>query len=397
MRIVFVGRIPPSKCGISEYTSMLIENLMKLNKNLDIKVIGNKEEKENLPNPYLEPYSKVQVSKCFISEKEGYSKPILEQISYYKPEIVHIQHEYAIFPGYDEFIWMLKEIKKYSKKIFITFHTVYHSLSMKEIVEFQRKACEIVDKIIVHNSLQEFELLNQKVDENKVFKIPHGTLINPYLNLKKEKILEELNLELKKEKIVLFPGFLRKNKGTDIAINTARILSFKDKNLKSIIWGEFQRNENLEFIKEIIENRLIHNKNLIFIKEFLKREKLLKLLSISDIIVLPYKEKIYRFSSSGIFHLIIGTFKPIVCTKVTKLLECYEIAPNFVVNSKNPKEIANKIIDLINNVDKYEEDLISLKNYAFKTSWESVSKLHLKIYEENIEKFIEVSSISKIV
>jgi glycosyltransferase involved in cell wall biosynthesis len=256
----------------------------------------------------------------------------------------------------------------------------------KEAQGVQKSLGELVDAIIVHSSLQEFELLNQGVSYNKLFRIPHGTFINPYVSSDRYHLLDELGLRADNRKLLIVPGFLRRNKGPDLILEAFRVLERKCNNgMKLVVWGEAQGSDNLRFVTQLFGKHRFREDNVIFARGFLEREAMLKLLASMDLVVLPYVEPPHCYSVSGAFHMTIGSFKPVVCTRVPKLIECYEIAPSLVVTPNNPDLLAAKIHDVLTRIEVYQEDLRALNEYARKTSWQNVARMHVRLYRSLIE------------
>ena len=385
MKIAYVSTYPPAKCGIAEYTYYLSTSIANVCKHsISITVFSGS-------GGYTDQVNKLTIEKAdniqiFYSTFEVGGKNYDSLIEIFKDDIkfdvIHVQHEYSIFPSCSEFLRLIQYLKENSLNVIVTLHCVRHYSTGNEYVKFQKKLSDLCDLVIVHSILQEFELKIQGVNPEKIRLIPHGTLINPYLNHSKSKLIQEFRLDVDENSyIILYTGFLRRDKGLEVLLNTFKIVKTKIDNVVLIIAGDLQGNLN----PVNLTNLDLINKDVIFIKKFLTRDEQLKLLALADVVVLPYTGDLPLIGVSGILHLALGSFKPIVCTRDPRLIEWYTYFPELSVESNDPKLLANKVIYVIKNYDQVIHELDRIKPYVFQTSWPNVAKIHINIYRELIE------------
>ncbi|RLE90400.1 MAG: group 1 glycosyl transferase, partial [Thermoprotei archaeon] len=226
-----------------------------------------------------------------------------------------------------------------------------------------------------HSFLKEFELQHQGVNPRIVYRIPHGTHLNPYLGISRENLLAELSLSKERIKgyIMTMPGFLRKDKGLDVLIDSLEHVDREKFTL--IIAGELRDRKLLDII-EYASSKM----NIIYLARYLTSEEMLKLIALSDIIVLPYKDKRGSYSISGILHLSMGSFRPIIGTKVPRLIELYQYAPRLTIPPKAPKELSRKILWLIENYDFGVAYMAYLYGYSARTQWLRMARRHVSLY-----------------
>ncbi|UCE06447.1 MAG: hypothetical protein JSW07_23275 [bacterium] len=129
MKVTFVTpyNIP---CGIATYSEKLIKALMK--SGLDMEVISNIENHDHIKNVITKVDSK----------------------------IIHVQHEFGLFPNTCKFVKLLKFIQNKNKKVVVTLHTTKKS-EINLIKKFS-------DLIIVHNDSLEYPC-----SDKKILTIPH--------------------------------------------------------------------------------------------------------------------------------------------------------------------------------------------------------------------------------
>jgi len=257
-------------------------------------------------------------------------------------------------------------------------HTVKHPLSGEEkALEFQRNL-NVFDKIVVHSVLQEFELIYQGIDPNKVVRIPHGTFLNPYLWKPRYMLAEELGLKPSDLQgfVITVPGFLRRDKGLDILVKAVKPLLNSMRDYTVVVAGEIRDPE----LKDEIEEMVMNGPNLVFIERFLTHDEVLKIVALADAVILPYRDRIGTYSVSGILHLSMGGLKPIIGSRVPRLIELYTRAPRLTIPPRNPFELTRKIKWLRENYDVVIPYMSTLYSYAIRTEWHRMARRHLALY-----------------
>ncbi len=384
-KIAFISTYPPEECGVGEYTFFLINSISTIFPG-QITVFSN-----IIPGLNIREYPKgVKVIPSFWRGKPAYDI-ILENIRKEGNfDVIHIQHEWGLFPNPHRFLEFLSELKTYTKKVVITLHKVLHVLNSKvrNVRKYHRELSEIVDGIIVHSVLQEFELWTQGLELENIFRVPHGTLVNPYMGESKDRLLKSLGLssKLSEHFILTTPGFLRVDKGLDVLFRAyERIRNIKD-NVVLVISGNYQGEPRvLEKLKRIVELYGIEIPSVIFVRKYLSTEEMLKLIAASDIVVLPYRRARGEYSVSGILHLALGSFRLIVGTRVPRLIEYYQLMPSLFSPPERDDILAKIILNVMENYDRvYREFKSIVTPFVERTSWTKIAKKHLEIYFQEI-------------
>jgi len=172
-------------------------------------------------------------------------------------------------------------------------------------------------------------------------------------------------------------GFLRRDKGLDMLLEALRETNYGKDSMNVIIGGELKDRELLEQIED-----LSRRVKLTFIERYLMSDEILKIASIADIILLPYRDKYGVYSVSGILHLSMGSFKPLIGSRVPRLIELYQFAPRATVPPKKPAELARKLKWMIENYDYAVAYMAHLYSYAVRTQWLRMARRHLNLYHE---------------
>ena len=382
VKVAYLSTYPPTHCGVAEYTRFLTSALKSIYPKLDLRVFSDISEN----GAEIRTDGRVKVHPAFSRKSERYNRLLDELAAIGGVDLLHVQHEFGIFGHHDAILRACLEAKreKLVKKIVFTMHSVYHPLSGDVgALEFQRKL-NSVDAVIVHSYLMEFELQNQGLDPLLIRRIPHGTLLNPYLDDPRHKLLKALNL--KEEDftgiILATPGFLRRDKGLDLLVQALAALEYKRERITLLIAGEKRANnpsdqEMLDLIEDASKKMKI-----ILIEKYLSNEEILKIAALADILILPYRDKPALYSVSGILHLSMGSFKPLLGTRVPRLIELYQSAPRATVPPKKPKELSKSLEWFIRNYDHIVAYMASLYSYAVRTQWIRMARRHLRLYRE---------------
>ena len=372
--ILFVSRYPPVHCGIAEYTRMLAAALLRVKPRLEIHVAATREA---LTSDYLDRELGVHVhpvlDRCIGS---GVCKKrlidLLEALD--GVNIVHLEHEYGIFGCNPEIFEAVAEAKALglAERIVATLHTVYHHAHRECAVKTQERLAKLsFDAVIVHNVLQEFELINQGVDPQLIHLVPHGTELNPYSSTpRRETLYEAVGLEPPRVEgvTVLLPGFIRRDKGVDVLVEALRHAD----GVHAIVAGE-PRDEELV-------NRLKSCRRVTILPRYLPSRSLQMLMAAVDAVVLPYRDVPGSYSTSGVLHLAMGSFRPVIGSRTPRLLELYTHAPRATFHQGDAAGLAALLSTLARNPDALEDAMSPLYSYAARTRWDSVARLHLRVY-----------------
>lgn len=378
MNISYISSYPPTRCGIGTYTNYLSRALSRINKEVRISIIaekGAKEIKENL----------FETAPCF-DRKEDYVQKINEAVTRFSSDVVHIQHEFAIFNPDKQFLNLLEELKK-KTKIVLTLHTVHTNKTNDwdiediSIEEYNLRISQLVDAIIVHQVSMKEELARQNVNEKLIHVIPHGTEILKQVN--KTEAMKKLGLP-ENGRIILSFGFFGKYKNKEVIVKALPEVLEKVPNAFVFFSGYIR-----EWVQEDFETRKLYEEkakelgvrdHVIFAKRYIPDGELYLVFNSSDAVVFSYLQKWY--SGSGSLHLAMGSFKPIVVSKIPKFDEVpKEISKRLVFNPNDSSKLAKILVRLIVDNNFRESIIKRVKSYALNTSWDIVATTHMQVYE----------------
>ena len=378
MNIGYISTYPPTRCGIGTYTSYLSLALSRIDKEVKISIItenGAKEIKEKL----------FETAPCF-DRKEDYVQRINASVARFSSDIVHIQHEFAIFNPDERFLNLLEEQKK-KTKIVLTLHTVHTNetndweMGAMSMEEYNFRMSQLVDAIIVHQVSMKEELVRQSVNEKLIHVIPHGTEILKHIN--KTEAMRKLDLP-ENGKIILSFGFFGKQKSKELIVEALPDV-LKEVPNAYVFFSGYVR----DWVQEDFETRKLYEEkakelgvidHVIFAKRYIPDEEIYLVFSSSDVVVFPYFQK--YFSASGVLHLAMGSFKPTVVSRTIKFEEVpREISDGLVFNPNDSTGLAKILIKLIVDNNFRESIIKKVKSYALKTSWDMVATNHMQVYK----------------
>jgi N-acetyl-alpha-D-glucosaminyl L-malate synthase BshA len=242
---------------------------------------------------------------------------------------------------------------------------------------------KIISKLVIKNAAAVVVLTNNMKDEIKknydrnVLVIPNGIDSEKFKNLSQEKIRDELNIK-QNETIIIFIGTLKPVKGVQYLIEAMEILRQKNLDVKLLLIGDGKEKQNLEKLVK----KLKLEKHVKFIGK-IQNEEIPKYMALSNIFVLPSLSE--GFPLTILEAMACGL--PIVTTMVRGIPEVVEDGENgFLVEPKNPKEIAEKVLLLLKD-DKLREKISNNnKEKAKKYSWENVVEKLEKVYLKVLNK-----------
>lgn len=170
-------------------------------------------------------------------------------------------------------------------------------------------------------------------------------LLLPHINYSIELDYKEKNLGVdlrdltsKKKKYFLFFGNLLASKGVEDLFDAMAECEGRTERFKLIVAGRDS--------EHCVENylKLAPGQNINFLLRYFNDDEMKFLFDMSDVIIMPYRN-IYQ---SGVLEMAITYRKPILASQIPYFASLISKYPSFgdVVDSKNPKVFAQKLVDL---------------------------------------------------
>ncbi len=378
MNISYISTYPPTRCGIGTYTNYLSQALSRINNTIRISIIA--ENGARIINEKL-----FETSPCF-DRKEDYTQKINQAVTRFGSAIVHIQHEFAIFNPDRRFLNLLQELKKMTK-IVLTLHTVHTNetndwnIKGMSITEYNLRMSQLVDAIIVHQEPMKAELVRQGVNGKLIYVIPHGTEFLKQTN----KIAAMRRLELpENSKIILSFGFFGHLKRKELIVDALPEVLKKVPDAYVFFSGYVR-----DWVQEDFETRKLYEEkakelgvrdHVIFAKRYIPDDEIYLVFGASDVVVYPYSQQWY--AGSGVLHLAMGSFKPVVVSNIPKFEEVpREISNELIFDPNDSSNLAKILIKLLVDNNFREIIIDKVKSYALTTSWDLIAKTHIQLYK----------------
>lgn len=342
-------------CGIASYTKHLKEALEANNHRTLI--LAEATSKSLIP--YKEDFAYKIWKRTAAYNSEFGLNSVLEHIKKInktaaKPDVVHIQHEFGLFPNNIEFLCFINELSQFVKVI-VTFHTV---TKPPENVGFFPVNCES----IVHT--QEAWIFASPSPESlnnySCHVVPHG-VYSP-LNVK-SKFLGKIG------KIWLIPGFISPSKGHIEIIDAFANSHIVYSNDKLIIAGLCRYPLYLNSLESKINSYGLKEK--IEIHEgFKSDEEMDSYFKGSDFVILG-GDKTSPYSASGQLADAVGANIPIIAKDIPIYRSQYS---PYIMRYRNVKDLT-----LFFNKLSFHDKLYIPKHSNY-LNWDEVAKEHVKIY-----------------
>jgi N-acetyl-alpha-D-glucosaminyl L-malate synthase BshA len=270
------------------------------------------------------------------------------------PDVVHVQSIGIGIPG------LLA--KKILKKPYIVW-------GQGSDIYLPDKFTKSLSKLVLKNAdavialTEDMKRKMQKIYDRNVFVIPNGIDLERFNNLPKETLRKRWKIK-DEDEIITFVGTLRPIKGVEYLIRAMKIVRQKSTGARLMLVGDGEEREKLEkLVKELILEEYVR-----FIGK-VQNEKVPEYMVASDIFILPslsegFPVTVLEAMASGL---------PIIVTRVRGLQEIIKDGENgFLVEPKNPEQIAEKVLMLLEDDELRERISRNNKKRVKDYSWESV-------------------------
>jgi glycosyltransferase involved in cell wall biosynthesis len=309
-------------------------------------------------------------------------------------KMCHLQHEFGIMPSPPRI--------HHKSKCLITFHTVMtdttedgigidslvkmgmgrevkaavggggREMGMKFILGRFESKLEGLVGYIVHTSESKKAL--EKWTDRDVWVVPHGSYHVPVMSRDDaRKMLEMDNIGVSDDDKVAFVfGFQSPNKNYNELIDVA-----KKTGLKLVISGAKHGRGIYRW-----NSSMVDKSNVIFLEKFLTEIEVSLYALAADVLLFDYTDQDH-YSVSGALHRIIGSGRPCIVPNTRHFLDVKEWDDG-VLKFRGTGELEEKVkiaLDKKNN----EKLGKSASEYAIRTSWENVAKMHLDIYSKYVD------------
>ena len=319
-----------------------------------------------LPNIKKSFLAKIQVPFFLLSEFFSIKKII-------KKEKIGLMHAHWIIPqGFLSVFFR----KKYKIPLIVTIHGSDLFPLRNWFFRFiQRTVLKNCDVCTVNSNATNDGVLKRFPEfKDKIKIIPMGVDVNLF----KPKNVKNKFRKYKDDKIILSVGRLSEQKGLQYLIKSLPLILKNIKNARLLIVGEgIYKNELMKIIK------ILNLENKVEFKGALPKNELVDYYNLADVVVMPSLADKAGTEGQGLVLLeAMACGKAVVGTSIGGIKGIIKDGKNgSLVKQKNCKELANKIINTVNNpklrIKRWEDGRkFVIKNY----SWQNITKKFESIY-----------------
>ena len=341
---------PPMPCGIGIYARDLSQALAR--RGHEVVVIATE-----YPGAPREEKGNPRVLRTWKRGSEEFHREILETLESEGPfDVIEFQFEYGLWPVIpldSRGLWLLRNAKALASVV-TTLHTVRYS----EDAWWRRAHEELLklsDAVIVHHFMMENALYRMLRRLEKTYVVPHGSAPLPG---------EKKDLGYERPVYLLY-GLLRKDKGLDVAVKAFERVGKGT----LLLVGKPLSEEDEEVVERAKEAGAVH------IPGFADDELLGTLIRSADFVLLPYEDLPNDFGISGAFHTTIATGGYPLCSRVQRLVECWERTKELTFRPGDAVGLARLM-----SSHKLPDAWGRLRAYAELTSWDNVAIIRERIY-----------------
>ncbi len=371
-KVVFIASSLPRKCGIATFTSDLITSTAAAAKGeFEPLVVAMRSDNDLKYDDPVKFEIRQNVKSDYICAAD--------YINFSHVDLVSVQHEFGLFGG-EAGAYLSLLLNRLKAPIITTLHTVlddpdqaYH----KALVE----VCNASDKVITMNE-RGVTMLREiyGVSDKKVELIAHGIPDLPFVdsNYYKHKF------GMEGRRTILTFGLLNRNKGVEFMLRAMPTIIKAEPSVLYIVLGMTHPNvlkhdgESYRFSLQRLVKDLGLQDHVIFHNRFVSDQELHNFLCAAEIYVTPYLSR--KQLTSGTLSFAVGTGKAVVSTPYWAATELLADGRGNLVQSGDSKEIADAIVELLENDSLFYSLRRRAYDYGRSRTWPKIGQIYWKLF-----------------
>ena len=209
-----------------------------------------------------------------------------------------------------------------------------------------------------------------EIPDNKIIVIPVGVDTKKFKPMDRNNTLREKYKFDKNDKIILYVGRFKKEKGLDLLIKAFKRVQNKIPDCKLILVGDGSEKQNLF---KLINNLKLRN---VQFMNTVEHDEIPKIMNCADIFALC---SLYEGMPTVVLEaLACGV--PVVSTDVGDVHKVvHDNKTGYIVKSRTTDAITSKLIEALNSSYKMKENCVEM---AQEYSWEKIAKRIKEVYNE---------------
>ena len=292
------------------------------------------------------------------------------------PDVIHVQYLPMLKWRQPLDFWFLEFCRKRGSKIVLTVHDLLPHDTAETYKQTFHNLYRMVDAIICHSDHIKTRLDTEfSVPPEKVSVIPHGPFFYDLPDVDNQTTLRNFGIEQDKI-LVLWQGIIFPYKGIDLLLDAWQRVEVRDESACLVIAGTGAP-ELLEQIRNQVHQLGLKRVHLHF--RFITTEELVALYRAANIVVYPYR----AITTSGALATGLALGKVIIASDLPVFKELLKSRENaLLVNSQNPIELADGLVELMQDQDLRTRLAASVREMRFgDKSWLSIAKKTMLVYQ----------------
>jgi glycosyltransferase involved in cell wall biosynthesis len=346
-----------TKCGISTYSSYLVDALRPKVKELRI-------FSEIVPSTTAEDGPEVdrcwERGKCLID--------MCKRVKDWSPDFVIIQHEFGIFPNAFYFMQMMQQFENIPHVVVM--HSVYQHLD-KVVYS------ECVRNIVCHTEKGR-DMLKSMGNTNNIYVIPHGCVVF-------DDAKELWNINHNPYTVMQF-GFGFAYKGVERALEAIHILKTSDPKFSKIMYfyliseNDFNSKHHLDYYRKLLKkiDELGLQENVALYRKYQTEQNLNLYLRLAKLAIFPYLNSPDNtvFGASGASRIAMANKIPVVVSESHLFDDLEGVLPR----PSSASELAKTIDEVFSNGTYRQAIIDKSQQFIRDNAWDKIADKYLDVY-----------------
>lgn len=293
-------------------------------------------------------------------------------------DVIHTHHIFTLLSVLSTLV--AKEMHPRRKCIATTNHT-YHAKSISRLFApprlFASYSTKAADRVFVGSEAAS-KIVEDICDPSKIRKVRYGVPLDGFNPKKKSKDLRN-ELGVESDTFMLFVGRFGKRKGVEYLIRALKRAEDKLEEAKLVLVGKGPKEKTY---REMIDKMGLEDK--VIIAGYQPKEELQKFYASCDFTVFP---SVRDESFGRVLPEAMASGKPYIATDIPGFDEVFEEGTGYLVPPKDTESLAEKVVELHENVDIRKEMGDRGREMAEeKFGWGKIVDKTVEVYDEVISQ-----------
>ena len=380
-RIAILGNYLPRKCGIATFTTDLCDAIHDEFGSVELLALPVNDTEDGYRYPERVRFELCEGSLASYQQAADF-------LNFSNIDLVCVQHEYGIFGG-PAGAHVLELLRNLQMPFVTTLHTVLREPNPDQRAVMQ-EIVTLSDRMIVM-SQHSSQILQDvfRVPAERIDLIPHGIPDLPFIDPNFYK--DEFGTEGKE--VLLTFGLLSPNKGVENVIRALPAILSRHENVIYMVSGithpHVLRREGEKYRDSLrqLARDLGVEASVMFRNRFVTPQEMVELIGAADIYITPYKHKEQVVSGTLAYALSAG--KAVISTPYLHAIELLDEERGVLVPFDDPKAIADRTIELLDNGTARHAMRKRAYLYARDMVWKRVAQKYMnsfeRIYDERLQ------------